>query len=327
MSSVRFGVYSVTGGESLFYRFQDGAYTQIPQDDPQSSGTVAAYITVQELEKLAPLRGFSPSTVRQCREEVRYFRSGVEIFDAYSFGTLKLTRDDSSAPEDCIAFYVCRNLFAVVDIRDSDGSTRACFESALRRFPAVAMTPGKLIFSFLDAMIEGDNKRLEDMEYDFSALEESVLRESADEDFTLLLLHHKQRLLLLHNYYEQLIDVGELLTEDENGLFGREDERYFRLFTGRAERLCRNVATLREQLSQLREAYQSTLDIRLNHTMKFFTALSAIFLPLSLLVGWYGMNFESMPEFGWKYGYLFVSAIALFVILFCIKIFKKHHWI
>ena len=311
----------------MFYRFTDGGYTQIPQLSHAKEDTVAGYITVGELEKLAPSLGFSPSTVRQCREEVRYFRSSMEIFDSYSFGTLKLTRDASHTGEDCIAFYVCRKLFLVVDIRDSDGSTRACFEGALRRFPAASMTPGKLIFAFLDAMIEGDSKRLEDMEYDFSALEESVLRNSADEDFTVLLLHHKQRLLLLHNYYEQLIDVGELLIEDENSLFPREDERYFRLFTGRAERLCRNVATLREQLSQLREAYQSTLDIRLNDTMKFFTVLSAIFLPLSLLVGWYGMNFENMPEFRWKYGYVFVISLALCVIVFCIKIFKKNRWI
>ncbi len=311
----------------MFYELGAVGRKQISAPPEERTLPVAAHITVAELESIAPMLGFSEKTVAQCKEEVRYFRSSIEIFDTYSFGTLKLNGDQSSAGEDCIAFYICKNLFIVVDIRDRDGSTRAAFDSALRRFPPATVTHGKLFFAFLDALIESDGKHLEDMEFELSALEESVLRGTADEDFTVLLLHHKQRLLLLHNYYEQLIDVGEALSENENCLLGREDRRHFRIFIGKAERLCRNVGSLREQLSQLREAYQSTLDIHLNNTMKTFTVLSAIFLPLTLLVGWYGMNFEQMPEFSWRYGYLYVGALSLSVVIVCIKIFKRRHWL
>ena len=97
------------------------------------------------------------------------------------------------------------------------------------------------------------------------------------------------------------------------------------MFADRAERLLRNVNSLREQLSQLREAHQSTLDFSLNRTMKTFTVLNAIFLPLSILVGWYGMNFD-MPEFAWKYGYFFVIGFAVAMVSVCIFIFRKRHW-
>ena len=90
---------------------------------PEGEGITAGYITANELETLAPVLGFSASTVRQCREEVRYFRSSIEIYDQYSFGTIKRTTGDENG-EDCIAFYITASLFLVVDIRDSDGSTR-----------------------------------------------------------------------------------------------------------------------------------------------------------------------------------------------------------
>ncbi|MBQ3483279.1 MAG: hypothetical protein IJA78_03800 [Clostridia bacterium] len=310
----------------MFYQF-DGVLHTVPTPIAPPTQYTAAFVTLTELEQLAPLFGFAASTVQVCREEVRYFHNSMEIYDGYSFGTLKLTGDSRALQgEDCIAFYICRRLFLIVDIRDSDGSTRARFESAIRRYPPAQLTHEKLIFSFFDAMMEGDGRMLEDMEFDFSALEESVLCDEADDDFTILLLHHKQRLLLLQNYYEQLVEIGEALCENENDLFADEDLRYFHLFADKAERLCRHVTTLREQLSQLREAYQSTLDIRLNHIMKALTVISAIFLPLTLLTGWYGMNFASMPEFAWRYGYLYVALLALAVILICIRVFRRHHW-
>ena len=62
-----------------------------------------------------------------------------------------------------------------------------------------------------------------------------------------------------------------------------------------------SVLNLRDYLSQVREAYQSQIDINLNNVMKIFTVITAIFLPLSLIAGWYGMNFN-MPEYQSPYG-------------------------
>ena len=68
------------------------------------------------------------------------------------------------------------------------------------------------------------------------------------------------------------------------------------------------------------------LGIRLNNIMKIFTVLSAVFLPLTLITGWYGMNFTGMPELTWRYGYLFVFALAALVAVICIGIFRRKNW-
>ncbi len=308
----------------MFYEIKRDVQT--PTDRlPEGGGLSVGYLRVQELEKIAPLLGFSASTVRQCREEVRYFRNSIEVYDQYSFGTIKRTTGDENG-EDCIAFYVTGTMFLVVDIRDSDGSTRRAFEAVLKRFPPASTTLEKLVFAFLDAMIEGDAKMLEDMEFALSLPEERILQGDAEDGFIAFLLGERRKLLLLRNYYEQLIDVGKALEENENDIFADEDLRYFKIFTDKAERLERNVRSLREQLMQLREAYQSMLDIRLNNIMKIFTVLSAVFLPLTLITGWYGMNFTGMPELAWRYGYLYVILLAALVALVCISIFKRKHW-
>ena len=94
----------------MFYQYSDELTTIEPQDrDPNL--VCAAYITLAELDTHYEKFGFSPSTVQQCKEENRYFRSNIEVYDDYSFGTLKIT-DAANAParEESQAFYVKKNL-------------------------------------------------------------------------------------------------------------------------------------------------------------------------------------------------------------------------
>ncbi|MEG0615297.1 MAG: CorA family divalent cation transporter, partial [Oscillospiraceae bacterium] len=90
-------------------------------------------------------------------------------------------------------------------------------------------------------------------------------------------------------------------------------------------RLFTSVNDLKEYTAHVRNSYQEQVNINLNLTMKLFTVISAIFLPLSLIVGWYGMNF-TMPEFGWKFGYLGVILLSITIIGVTIALFKKNKW-
>lgn len=81
----------------MFYQYSDELTTIEPQDrDPNL--VCAAYITLAELDTHYEKFGFSPSTVQQCKEENRYFRSNIEVYDDYSFGTLKITDAANAVP-------------------------------------------------------------------------------------------------------------------------------------------------------------------------------------------------------------------------------------
>jgi len=80
-----------------------------------------------------------------------------------------------------------------------------------------------------------------------------------------------------------------------------------------------------EYIHQVRESYQSQIEIEQNNLMKVFTMVTSIFLPLTLIVGWYGMNFQ-MPELKWRYGYPFLIAVCILVSAIWYIIFKKKKW-
>ena len=91
----------------------------------------------------------------------------------------------------------------------------------------------------------------------------------------------------------------------------------------RLGRLRNEAQLLREYCLQVRELFQAEIDILQNRIMKILTIVTTIFLPLSLLAGWYGMNFTGMPELTWKYGYPAVIAVSILVVAVCLWIMKK----
>ena len=106
----------------------------------------------------------------------------------------------------------------------------------------------------------------------------------------------------------------------------QEDCSLFMLFSDRVERLAEDTKVLRELALQILEIYQTQINSRQNKVMQFLTVVTTIFTPLTLITGWYGMNFVNMPELQNQYGYFAIIGISLVIILFCLWYFKKKKW-
>jgi magnesium transporter len=72
--------------------------------------------------------------------------------------------------------------------------------------------------------------------------------------------------------------------------------------------------------------YFSAQNQKMNQVMKTLTVVSVFFMPLTFIVGIYGMNFDNMPELHWQYGYFLVLAFMLVLLLGMIYYFKKKKW-
>lgn len=288
------------------------------------------FITLQELQDDYVMYGFPERTVRECSENLYNFRSDPYCADNLFFMVIDIIDMlDTSGEKDRLALYIRGDLCLVVDVKDEDGSIRKLFDQVVNRYEADGQglkqaVPEKFLFRFLEALIADDKKFLENMEVHMSLLETRILKERVDPVFINEILFIKKELMYILNYYEQLLDVGEVLKDNENDMFPEENVRRFAIFTERTSRLCENVKRLNEYTVQLRETHDAMLDYNLNSIMKLFTVITTIFLPLTLIVGWYGMNFSNMPELTWKYGYLTVVIFSIVVVLFCIVAFKKH---
>ena len=157
-------------------------------------------------------------------------------------------------------------------------------------------------------------------------MEESILRGKV-ESYPPELNDIRGDLLDLRMHYEQLIDLGQELEENENDFFQEENLRYFRLFTQRVMRLQDRVTSLREYVAQLRDLIQARLDVKQNKIMTVLTVITSIFLPLTLIAGWYGMNFKYMPELNQVYAYPMVLLVSILIAVLLLYYFKRKKWL
>ncbi|MCR5150737.1 MAG: hypothetical protein K6B52_05890 [Clostridiales bacterium] len=296
----------------MFYRV-DKTISEININEIDPEYMTVGYITGAELSQYGERFGFAPSTVEACRTANPLFRTDVEVHEEYTFTELRIVTEGGE--DDWIAIYLMKNFLLVVDILDRDQSTKNEFVHALRRFPISKIKFEKIVCAFIESLIVGGNKTTELAGNEITSLEEQVAKGTASQDFNMLLLEMKKRMQKLHNYYEQILDVAETLEENDNDIFDDNNLIYVSNLANKVTRLRNDVDSLSNSIDHLQDAYSSFLDLKLNHTMKIFTVLTSIFFPLTIIVGWYGMNFESMPEFKWRYGYIYVILLSLVTVL------------
>jgi magnesium transporter len=183
----------------------------------------------------------------------------------------------------------------------------------------------RFLYDLLEMTIGDDLTLLEKSEHRLNMIEESILRDQV-KTYPKELNDIRGDLLDLRVHYEQLIDLGQELEENENGFFKEENLRYFHLFTERVVRLRDIVNGQREYVMQLRDLMQSQLDVRQNRIMTVLTVVTSIFLPLTLIAGWYGMNFRYMPELEWRYSYPVVIVVSILIVVVCLVWFKRKKW-
>ena len=281
-------------------------------------------ITMEELQKIYLKFGFSLSAIKECTNDHIHYRNYMNVYDEFSFGIInRINFDMIYKDRHRIGFFLSTNAFFVVNYSGEDDWTRQAFTRALRRFKPENITLEKVVYSFMDEVVYHDDVALEHMEYKINLLEDGIVAGMIHQNFNTDLLDMKKQLLIMRGYYEQLLNIAEHLQGDENDLFEDDKLRFLHLFYEKVSRLSHNTQILRENLVQLREAHDAYLNFCLNQIMKVFTVVTTIFLPLTLIVGWYGMNFTTMPEIRWRYGYLFVIAISILVVIICIVFFKK----
>ncbi len=307
----------------MFYSIHNKEIREISLEQLDFHDICVGYLTLDELKSCYQDLGLSEVAVKDCMTDFTHFRTSMDVYDEFSFGMINIVDIlNLSTRRNRIGFFIKKNLFVVVKIIDKEDSIRQMFLDAIGRFRQNA-TMEKVIYGVLERLLSSGNRGLVMTERQIIAMEREVVNGKVDSELNTEIFDLRNRLSTLKNYYEQLIDIGESLQENENDLFEEEDLRYFKIFTDKSERLSNNTQLLCDNLIHLREAMDATLNYNLNNTMKLFTMVTIIFQPLTLIVGWYGMNFKYMPELGWKFGYLYVIVLSIVVVGVILYWFKK----
>lgn len=308
----------------MFYQFDD-EIVGVALDELKDNSLTVGYLSYEELTNVYRQFNIPYQAVELCRETGGELSSGIEIYDSCDFIKLSVL-DDNMRQSSAVGIFALKNTILFVNISDSSFINRDLFMKMMSRICNDNAGIERLIISFFEGLVVMDDKRLESIRKSISDFEELVITNKADEKFNISLLEIKRKILFYRGYYERLIDISQVLTENDNELFDDSIKR-FGHFIDKVKRLKDSVDILTDSIVHLWDAYQASLDMRLNETMKFFTLVSTIFFPLTVIVGWYGMNFSSMPELKWKYGYAYVIILSIAVIGLLIIWFKKRKWL
>ena len=184
----------------------------------------------------------------------------------------------------------------------------------------------RFLYDFLELIVDDDLSMMERYEEELNRIEDTILFSQGEGDLARVNeIRSDMRVLLVH--YEQIIDLTQELEENENGFFSEENLRYIHLFMNLMTRRYDSAVSLRDHTVQVRDLYNAQLEVHQNRIMTLLTVITTIFMPLTLIAGWYGMNFRYMPELGWSLGYPVVIGISIAIVIACLVFFKKKNWL
>lgn len=184
------------------------------------------------------------------------------------------------------------------------------------------VTPQILLLHLINEIIEKNEYYIDKIEENLEELEEKILN-NAKKEYSKEIISKRRLIMQLRHRTEFFPFLVKTLFDDEYNLFNENQLKMINIIDYKATKMVENAILLREYASQVREAFEAERDIKTNDLMKIFTIVTSVFLPLTLIAGWYGMNFTNMPEITWKYGYPCVIILSIIVIISLLIFFKK----
>jgi len=278
------------------------------------------YVAVLSMAEWLEKRDSFDMGIEQEIELSEIYGTKAEVnFDSLTGSFAIPNRNDLSADDHTFAFAMDEKGIVFID---ESGTVEAVIRGIRQKKRWKLPSLERFLYDFLEQIVHGDLRLMESYERELAKIKRKI-SENADEEDIQRVNDIRSDIRDLRIHYEQMIDLGQELEENENNFFKEENLRYFRMFTNRVERLYDNAAYLRDYTVQLGDMYHMQLETAQNRIMSVLTIVSTIFMPLTLIVGWYGMNFKYMPELEYRYAYPIVGIVCVLIIIVGLWFFKK----
>lgn len=183
-----------------------------------------------------------------------------------------------------------------------------------------------LAYALIDAIVDGYFSILEEVGERIVDIEEELAL-TPDQKSLQRINSMKKEIIFLRKAVWPLREAISFLERGDSKLLQDATRIYFRDVYDHTVQVIDTVETYRDLLSGMLDLYLSSISNRTNEVMKFLTVIGTIFMPLTFLVGVYGMNFKNLPELGWKNGYFALWGVMLALALLMVAYFRKKHWL
>ncbi len=186
--------------------------------------------------------------------------------------------------------------------------------------------PDYLAYALLDAIVDGYFLELERIGDEIEYLEGEILKEPKTE--TVQRIHQlKREMIFLRKSVWPLREAIARLERRESPLVKETTAVFLKDVYDHTIQVIDTIETFRDMLSGMLDTYLTSVSNRMNEVMKMLTLIATIFMPLTFIAGIYGMNFQHMPELGWKWGYFGVLGLMAVVAGVMIVYFKRKKWL
>ena len=256
-------------------------------------------------------------------------RPKIEEYDDHIFLTLKMlsiNEEEDIVNSEQVSFVLGKNW--VISFQEQQGDIFEAVRVRLRESKGNIRKKGAdyLLYRLIDSVVDNYFSVTEHINESTETLEDQVI-ESESRELMQDIQHLKKQLINLRKAVNPLREAILSMQKIEIELIEESTTRYLRDVYEDIIQVYENIDTQRDILNSIMDLYLSGISNRMNQVMQVLTIIATIFIPLTFIVGVYGMNFQHMPELQYKYGYYMVWFVMILVIIAMIIYFRKKKWL
>jgi magnesium transporter len=282
--------------------------------EPPPAGTLR-WIDIQEQSEsemvlLSERFRFHPLTLEDCLHFDQ--RPKVEEYDEYLFVVLHafvFRNDDCDAEPEEVHLFLGRENYLVTVHTSGVAAIDAVWKRAANDASLAARGPDFLLYLVADAIVDASFPILDRVNDALERIEDSVLEKHDPQDLARI-FELKRTLVLMRKVLSPERDVVAVLARRGDSRISEKTALYFRDVYDHLVRIYESIDAARDLLGNALDAYLSMNSSRTNEIMKRLTLLSAVFLPLTFITGFFGQNFEHLPFRSDALMYAMVAACA-----------------
>lgn len=277
---------------------------------------------VEDLELIQPLFNLHDLAVEDCLSEEDQ-RPKIEIYESHYFIVVNSIRFDDEE-----IFLRALNIFLgrhyIITVTKQKINELRILKPML--WEQEVSEPDMFLYLLIDLVVDNYFSVGDRIEVRIEKLEEDILMHTKKSHLSEI-IGLRSEILWLKKMLGPQKEVINTLNKKDLRLIDDQLQKYFSDIYENAVKISETFETYRDLMGNLREAYQSSIANRANEIMRVFTAITTIFMPLTVITGIYGMNFENIPEIHSRYGYY--GVIGVMVTLGCGMwyVFSKKEWL
>jgi len=216
----------------------------------------------------------------------------------------------------------------IISFQENDNNTFHQIRERIKNTNGKIRTKGAdyLAYALIDCIVDYYYIALEYLGEKIEQLEDELMLDPGPN--VLKEIHTlKTEMLFVRKAIWPLREIINVLARGDSTLFNHDTLIYFRDVYDHIIQVIDTVEMYRDMVTSMFDIYISSVSYKLNEVMKVLTIIATIFIPLTFIVGLYGMNFKYMPELEWEWGYPAVILFMLSISLAMVRYFRKKKWI